>query len=63
MRYAVINKTSNIVENIIELDSADQWGWHESHDPYIVVQSDTADIEDTYANGEFIPHPPKPIVL
>lgn len=56
MRAAQIRVSDNVVENVIVLDSLDQWTIPE----FYVVESDTANIGDTYVNGEFVAPPEQP---
>ena len=54
MRYAIIE--NNIVTNVIKLNDINDW-----MPPIgsIIVQSDSAGVNDSYVNGEFIrEHPP-----
>ncbi|CAG2136115.1 hypothetical protein [Cupriavidus numazuensis] len=56
MRYAMINQTSNIVENVLEL--TDEWPGDNSWatpDGYKVIQTDAGNIGDVYTDGEFSP--------
>lgn len=55
MRYALINISTSLVENVIELDPDGDLTQPEG---YEVVASDTASIGDTYADGVFTPPPP-----
>ena len=57
MRHAIISP-ANVVENVIELDIGFNLNPPEG---YTVVQSDTANVNDTYENGNFTRHePPRP---
>ncbi|MBC8786507.1 hypothetical protein [Pseudomonas fluorescens] len=55
MRYALIEISTGIVTNVIELDESSNWP---VPDGYETVRSDTANIGDIYADGVFTP--PKP---
>lgn len=55
MRYALIKSESGLVENVIELGDASDWTPPEG---YQVVESDSANIGDTYHDGVFTPPPP-----
>lgn len=55
MRYAMINISTGIVENVIEVDSDSDYT---PPDGYEIELSDTANIGDTYADGVFTPPPP-----
>lgn len=57
MRYALINIETGIVENVIELDNDTDWLPPEG---YIVVRTDSGNINDTYNDGEFVTPPPPP---
>jgi hypothetical protein len=51
MRYALIDSRTNVVVNVIMLDGPEQWG-----DPaYYVIQSDEANIGDSYDGVNFSP--------
>lgn len=50
MRYALVDKTSYVVDNIIELDQNADWVCPDACE---LVQSDIANIGDTYSNGKF----------
>ena len=53
-RTAIINAGSNIVENVIITDDAVPYSRSAG---FLYVNSETADIGDTYDNGQFIPPP------
>lgn len=61
MRYALVN--AGAVVNIILLEQGAEWAPPEGHD---LVQSDTANLGDSYVAGEFVPpaepddEPPSP---
>lgn len=57
-RYAVIDMSTNIVDNTIELD--DPSGWPVP-DGFIIVETDIASIGWTYVDGEFHAPPPDPV--
>jgi hypothetical protein len=54
MRWAYIETATNIVTNVIEWDGVSDWAPDEG---FFVIQSDTANIGDTYdpENGTFTP--------
>jgi len=45
MRWAYIESSSNLVTNVIDWDGVTDWSPEEG---YFVIQSDTANIGDTY---------------
>jgi len=49
MRYAVINSTNNIVQNVIELDGGVEWFAPEG---FFAVPSETLNIMDIYTGEE-----------
>jgi hypothetical protein len=51
-KYALVNKTTGLVENTTLWNGVSNW---EPPTGYEVIQSDTANIGDTYANGKFTP--------
>lgn len=51
-RFALIDRETNTVQNVIMLADASEW----TDENFYVVQSDTANIGDTYQYGEFAPH-------
>jgi hypothetical protein len=55
--YALINQASRIVENIVEWDGESEW---QSPEGFLVVETTTALIGWTYADGEFSPPPVVP---
>ena len=61
-RYAIIDSTTNLVVNVImwEPESVEGQGYHPPEGT-IAVESDTANIDDTYeSDGSFTPHPLPP---
>lgn len=56
MRNALIDKSSNVVANVIVLDDDSDWP---VPDGYEVVASEFADIGDIYDGKEFIRKDPK----
>lgn len=56
-RYAVIDDATQVVVNVVLWDGENDWTPPEG---CTAVQSDVADIGDTYEDGEFIPPPPSP---
>lgn len=53
MRAAVVNTTTNVVENVIEFGEN-----YPTPEDTLIVESDTASIGDTYADGIFTSPPP-----
>lgn len=59
-RYALVNKKTSIVDNVTLWDGSSGWS---APTGYTAVQSDTANIGDTYANGVFTsPVIPPPVL-
>ncbi len=50
MRAAVINSTTNIVENVIELDSHSLW---QAPNGFYIVFSDSASVGDWHFDNQF----------
>lgn len=53
-RYAIVNTTTNKVENVVEYDSAPPTPPPGFSANYIVVASNNASPGDTYSNGTFV---------
>lgn len=58
LAWAVINLTTNIVENTIVWDGEGDLGYGEN---YYFIQTNLAKIGDTYIGGEFTTPPPPPL--
>lgn len=59
-KYALINKKTNLVESTTLWDGGNGWSPPVG---YLAIQSDTANIGDSYANGAFTPPVIPPPVL
>lgn len=54
--YAIINKETNIVENVIDWDGQNEW--NPPIDTFIVsIENVLVNAGDSYSNGEFIKKP------
>ena len=53
LRYALVNKNTNVVVNIILWDGESEWSASETHDVINVENVTTVDIGHTHDNGVF----------